>query len=38
MLKNNNKSISGDLNNYIKSENRGIINKFILKKINVTLN
>jgi len=38
MLKNNSKGIPGDLNNYIKNGNRGIINKPVLKKINVALN
>jgi len=38
MFKNNNRGISGDLNNYIKNENKGIINKPVFKKINVTLN
>jgi len=38
MLKNNNKNIPGDPNSYTKNKNKGIINKPVFKKVNVTLN
>jgi len=38
MFKNNSRGIPGDLNNYIKNENRGITSKPVFKKINVILN
>jgi len=38
MFKNNSRGIPGDLNSYIKSENKGITNKPVFKKVNVALN